>query len=486
MEQKQSKYKELFNNTVIFAIGNFSVKLVQFFIMPLVTIALLPEEYNTAELLNSSIEIIFPIVSLGISDAIFRFAINKDIKKESVLTNSMFLFAIGTIIVSIATVIIALTTKQSYWYTFIALYFTVALSTVMSQFVRGIEKVVVFSVSGIIQALVLAGAMYLFTFVKKMGINGYLLAMVCSNIARILYIMLSVNIKKYISIKAFDKEVFKKMLIYALPLVPNMISWWLTQTSSRYIATAMLGSEITGLFTAASRLPAVVNIFSTIFLQAWLISTAKSFDDKDKGVFNTNIYNIYASFIALVTSVVMIATPLLSKFLLQGQFYQGWVYTEVLLFAAYLGCLSSYFGAFYGAAMKTTMSMVSTVVGAVLNILICIILIPIIGIYALLVASAVAYLSIVVIRVITTKEYSLIKLSYIKEILTIVVLAVQGFVVSFIKEPLYLFQAGCLVLVVLIRIKDIIKIIKDFVKIVQGFKNKKNEGKENEKRVISE
>lgn len=467
------KYRELLSNTAIFAIGNFSVKLVQFFILPLVTIALLPNEYNTAELLNSSIEIVFPIMSLGISDAIFRFAINKEVKQESVFTNSMLLFAIGTIIVSLASIIIALTTKASYWYLFIALYFTVALSTILSQFIRGLEKVAIFSISGIIQALSLAGAMYVFTLVLKMGINGYLLALITANLIRIIFIIVAVNIRKYISFKAFDKELLKKMLIYALPLVPNMISWWLTQTSSRYIATAMLGSTITGLFTAASRLPAVVNIFSTIFLQAWLISTAKSYNDKDKGEFNTKVYNLYSSFIALVASFVMIATPIVSKFLLQGEYYEGWVYTEVLLFAAYLGCLSSYFGAFYGAAMKTVMSMISTVAGAVVNILLCVILIPYVGIYALLIASACAYLTIVVVRVITTQKYSEISLNYVKEILTIVLLGVQGFFISFTKNPQYLIQAIFFVAILLVRIKDIIEIFKDLKRAYISFKNRK-------------
>ena len=59
----QNKYQVLASNTIIFAIGNILVKLISFFLMPLYTSILTAEQYGVAELLNSSIEIVLPIMT---------------------------------------------------------------------------------------------------------------------------------------------------------------------------------------------------------------------------------------------------------------------------------------------------------------------------------------------------------------------------------------------------------------------------------------
>ena len=64
------KYKRLLSNTVIFAIGTFSSKLLVFLLMPLYTWALNPTELGTADLIIQTGNLLLPLVSLGIINAI--------------------------------------------------------------------------------------------------------------------------------------------------------------------------------------------------------------------------------------------------------------------------------------------------------------------------------------------------------------------------------------------------------------------------------
>ena len=83
-----SKYKILASNTVIFAVGNILVKLISFFLMPLYTSILTTEQYGVAELLNNTIEIVLPLATLCIVEALYRFSIDENTNHSELFMNS--------------------------------------------------------------------------------------------------------------------------------------------------------------------------------------------------------------------------------------------------------------------------------------------------------------------------------------------------------------------------------------------------------------
>ena len=70
--------KRLLSNTVILAIGTFASKFLVFFMMPLYTRYLLPEEYSTADLIAQTANLLIPLACAGITNGVFRFAVDKD------------------------------------------------------------------------------------------------------------------------------------------------------------------------------------------------------------------------------------------------------------------------------------------------------------------------------------------------------------------------------------------------------------------------
>ena len=51
----------------------------------------------------------------------------------------------------------------------------------------------------------------------------------------------------------------KNMLNYSIPIIPNMLSWWINSVSDRYLLLLFIGDSAAGLYTAASKLPAMMN-----------------------------------------------------------------------------------------------------------------------------------------------------------------------------------------------------------------------------------
>ena len=68
-----NKYKTLLSNTLLISIGTFGSKILVFFMVRFYTGYLTPSDYGTADLITQTANLLFPIISLGITDGVFRF-----------------------------------------------------------------------------------------------------------------------------------------------------------------------------------------------------------------------------------------------------------------------------------------------------------------------------------------------------------------------------------------------------------------------------
>ena len=67
------KYRALARNTAILGIGTLLSKLVTFFMVRFYTGMLAPAELGTGDLLITTVSLLTPFVSFGISEGVFRF-----------------------------------------------------------------------------------------------------------------------------------------------------------------------------------------------------------------------------------------------------------------------------------------------------------------------------------------------------------------------------------------------------------------------------
>ncbi len=399
-----NRYKKLFSDTIIFAIGNFLVKLFQFLLMPLYTSAMTTSEYGVAELLNNTTELLYPIITLGIYEAVFRFVLDKDSDHRQLLSNGLAISFLGIGF----TFLVALAVQQfihyEYLYYLLLVLFSMSLRMVVAQYARGVGRVVSFSISGVVNVLGLFLSNVILLTVCHAGVYGYLISLAVGNFLSILYLFLSCRMWRDLTKPRFGDGTIKQMLLYSLPLIPNMLSWWITNLSGRYIVLFFCGAGMAGMFAAASKLPSIVNMVASIFQQAWQISSAQALGDKTGPKYFSKVFRVYASFVFLTCSFVIVAIPIIAKILLQGEFYQAWVYIPLLILSSCLNCFSTYFGTLYNAAKQNRMIFVSTLIGAIVNLIFAVILTMTMGILGTCIASVLSYLIIVVIRIWDTQK----------------------------------------------------------------------------------
>ena len=454
-----SEYSKLAKNTIIFAIGQFSVKFIQFFLMPVLTVAMTTEDYGSAESIASLVELVIPLFTLGLQDAVFRFCMRDDMQKKAVLSSSMAVAFIGILIIFLGSAVATVKLPVEQTVMFAVLYVCYALSNIWGQFIRGAGYIKTFACCGVVQALMLAGGTAVFVYWQRWGTFGYLLSMAIAYLCSIVVMFFGGKIYKQLSFKAINKAVLKDMLKYALPLIPNAISWWFIQVVNRFIIIGCIGDAAAGLYISSAKIATIINIFGTVFLQAWTISTVSSLNNGNKGEFNTRIFKIFSAFIQFAAFIILLLLPYLSMFLLKGEFYEAWRYSSVAIYTAIFSCYSSFFGTYYGANMNTKVALYSTLAAAVVNTGFSFLLINFLGIQGVLFASLLSYVVLAVIRIITTQKYSEIKINWFKEAAVLLLLLADSCMILYSENipAVWYFgaQAVAICLFLIIKFKDI-------------------------------
>jgi O-antigen/teichoic acid export membrane protein len=454
----KNKYRVLINNIGIFAIGNLMVKLIAFFLMPIYTYVLTTEQYGVAELLNNAVEIIMPLATLCIVDALYRYAIDDDADREALFTNAVVVVFIGILLVTAGCIIVHLTVGYKYIFDFLILYISAALYKICVQFARGLGQTKRYAAYGIINSLLLFAANMVLLVYLKGGVRAYLFSFTFATMITALISFFFSAEYKYFKIKKINASVMKTLLRFSIPNVPNMIAWWVNSASDRYIVLLFCGPGQAGLYTAASKLPAMVNVFASVFQQAWQYSTAKEIDNENEQFFN-NVYRAYSYACIVVGSVVIALNKLVCKIVLKSDFYAAWRYLPLLLFAATVSCIFIYFGAFYGAKKNNTMSMVSTLIGAVINVVLNFILIPHFKVYGAIIATVISYFVIMVVRIVDVKKSLKIDIACKRTAVQLSLLLISAILNTVIESKLI----GCLiglVFVAFILVSDDILICK--------------------------
>ncbi len=457
------KYKTLVLNIIIFAFGSFLVKLISFILMPIYTSFLTTEQYGIAELLNSAVEIVLPIVTLCVVEALYRFSIDNRENYNTLFTNSIMLVIFGNILVGIICLILKFIFKINYSIIFWGLYCSCTIYKVTIQFARGLGHSKRYSLYGIINSIILIVSNIILLKNFNMGITGYILSFILGyGITAIISLILSKEYK-YFSISSLNRKTLSEMLKYSLPCIPNMISWWFNSISDRYMIIAFCGVQLGGLYTAASKLPALINVISSIFQLAWQYSTAKEINKDNNHIFFNTVLKWYGFITINSCLFLIIINNKISEILLKDEFYVARVYVPLLLTAALFGCFSTYFGTFYNAMRNNKNLMKSTLYGALINILLNLFLIPKFSAFGAAIATLITYVFIMIYRYLDVKKYIKIKINSKVFITRIICIFIATVCAIYVSEKTFI-CIGIILLLVSIFVGNEIKSIISKVK----------------------
>ena len=470
------KYKDLASNTLIFGVCNFTSKLLVFFMLPVYTAVLSREEFGTSDLISSTVSLLAPFLTIAISEACMRFALDKTHDTKQVFSIGVKTLLIGCLVFFVLGPLLKkLPGIKGYYVFFVLLFVTTIFDSLLNYFGRGIQKVKIVGIGGIVSSFTGVGCNLLFLLVFKWGVKGYLLSMIIAHVAASLTLFVGGKMWKYLTWNS-SLCMAKEMITYSLPLVPNKLSWWITHMSNRYVLNHFCGVADVGIYSAASRMPSIIDTFRGIFIEAWQLSMISEYKKKDSDIFFNSIFKTYNVFMLLITSGLILFSKLLGSILYAKEFEMAWQYAPLLLLSVFFGSLVAFYSPIYLAHKKTNRLFVFTAMGAVLTVVFNFILVPVLNIAGTAVASVISYFCIYFSMSIDAKKYItltsdsfLLKISYI-------LLSTQAFLISFdIIAPISLISVFLFLGILLVNAKDIIYLIQVSLNVVLKKRKKSNE-----------
>ena len=186
----------------------------------------------------------------------------------------------------------------------------------------------------------------------------------------------------------------KEYLQFSLPLTPNALIRWVTESSDRYLVTYFLGLRSVGVYSAACSIGNLIQLFVSPLQLILLPELSKLFDENKMD--EVRIYMSHSLRYFLLISIPAVfglsalAKPLLG-ILTTEDFISGWV---VIPITALSGLLAGIFQIFVNTMFlvkKTKTTTYINIIAAVSNVLINLLLIPSVGIVGASLSTLISY-----------------------------------------------------------------------------------------------
>ena len=426
-----NKYKRLLLDTFVFALGNLGSKVILFFMVPLYTNYLSKEEYGTSDLVFTVAQLLVPFVSLVIFDAVLRFGLSKDIDKNNVLKSSFLVLGIGSMVTIIITPLFGFYAPLAEWKWYLCIYVILTIiGNVELNYIKLIERNKLYAIISILHTLVLALANVLLLTHFHWGIKGYLVATILGSFTTVVLSFFAGNIWSALFNSSLDRKLLSEMIKFSAPLILNNVSWWVIQSSDKIMIEAMVGAAALGLYTAATKIPSLINVIISIFSQAWGISSVKEFESSNDKGFYTEVFTAY-SVIGFGAAVCIntIVKPFMAIYVSQD-FFEAWRFVPLLLVSASFSAVASYYGSLYGALKKSVNNMRTTFTAAVVNIIVNYLCILWLGAWGAIVGTVTAYFVLAIYRMVDVLQYIKFDPCWKEFILNIVIILTQAILVS--------------------------------------------------------
>ena len=420
-----NREKKLIKNTIIYTIGNFGSKFLSLLLLPMYTYYLTTGDYGYFDLITTSIFLLMPLITLQINDGLYRFLLdsNNDNQKAEYISNSFFIMIRNLILFNLVYFIFIQFKSFKYDYLILLQIDFSIISGLWAQISRGLKRNVEYAISGVIATAVVLSSNILFITVLKYGVGSLIISNILALIVTLIYLEYKLKIHVYIKYKLQNKNIKKHLMLYSIPLIPNIICWWFMNVSDRYFLNFYIGIEANGIYAVANKFPSILIMINSIFNLAWQESAITEYKSKDKNIFYSKMFNLLLV-IEFTTVIILLAfTRLIMEYMVNDKFDSAWIFVPFLYFGVIFNAFSSFYGTGYQSSKETKGAFYTSIYGCIINILLNATLIPVIGIQGASLSTMVSFLVMWLVRLIQTKKYFEIDIHKSKMISLIIISA---------------------------------------------------------------
>jgi O-antigen/teichoic acid export membrane protein len=374
-----------------------------FLILPILTKNLGTYDYGLWSQITISVYLISPLALMGLSMGLIRFLsaeTDKEIIKEAIYS-ILFFVTISGLLATFLLYIFAEPLAEYGFKDVQAAYFikigsllilVSAIEPIVLYYFRVFRQINKFSFFTLIETF---GKLVFSLILLKMGYG--LLGVITATlfVQSIVILAAFLIIISQIGFKIPRFTYITKYLQYSLPLTPNSLVRWITESSDRYLVTYFLGLTSVGIYSAACSFGSLIHLFVTPLQIILFPELSKLYDENKINEVEAYMSHSLRYFLLIAVpaffGISALAKPLLIIFTTED-FVSGWLVIPIIAFSGLLAGIVQIFTNTLLIVKKTKVPTYISFTAAVLNILINFFLIPSLGIVGAAFSTLISYL----------------------------------------------------------------------------------------------
>lgn len=396
-----NKAKLFIENFLVYGLGGIISKIIPLIMIPIIT-RIMPstEYYGISDLSNTLVQFGSAIAIMGMYDAMYRMFFEKeDEQYKKKICSTAFCFTVFTSLIVFLTMIsfssiigeAFFNNRNLTYVVYISAMATLvgATNSIVSAPTRMQNKRKIFLITNTVSPII----SYMVSIPMLLAghyVIALPLAAVISGISmEIAFAFLN---RRWFNIKLFDKKLLKQLLSIAVPLLPNVLIYWVFNSCDKVMITNMLDIGAAGIYSVGSKLGHCSQLIYTAFAGGWQFFAFSTMKEKNQVKSNSLIFEYLGGISFIATAFVCAFSFSLFKILFTKEYLSGYVIAPYLFLAPLLQMLFQVAGNQFLVIKKTWPNMLILLSGAVVNILINFTLIPILGIEGASIATLFGYI----------------------------------------------------------------------------------------------
>ncbi len=415
-----NKIRLLIENLFIYGLGGIISKLIPVIMIPVITRLMPSSEYiGINDLITVLISFSSAAALLGIYDSMFRLFFDKeDINyKIELCSTAFFITFLSSVVISFLLFLFRnylseLMFKNSnyeYIITIAAITtFATATNIVIAAPVRMQNNRRLFLLFNTVTPLVA------YSVSVPMLLNGFyvlalpLAAMISAIFIEICFFLIN---KKWFRVSYVKINLIKPLLAIGLPTLPSILVYWVFNSSDRIMIANILDVSEAGIYSIGSKLGLISQLIYIAFSGGWQYFAFSTMKDNDQVESTSRIFECFSILSFISTVFICIFSYSIYNLLFEGVYTTSYIISPYLFLAPMLQMSFQIIGNQFLVIKKTLPSMLILLCGAIINVLLNLILIPLAGIEGAAIATLGGYITSLVLCIAILKKLKLIQLS---------------------------------------------------------------------------
>lgn len=366
----------MIRNAVIYLGSSVINKAAPFLLLPLITRFLTPAEFGALSMFLVLNGLFFAVIGMGIHTNISKSFFSSTRSELAVLIgNMLFVLAVAAILILVFCAIAALMAEQllsmpsELWLVFPLLSFMMMVNTINLTLLRNEGRAYVYAIFEILNTVLSIGVTVLLLVGFKFGWYSQVVGLLVANAVFFVIAIIYIWRKNYLEF-SIRKDVVNSILRLSLPLIPHVLGGVVIAISDRIFIERMVGLEAVALYSIGYSFGMVVGLFTDAFVKAWTPWFFKVLQAPTATVKRDVVRYTYAYFLGVFSLAVMIAV--VAIFILPYVVHESFLgATDYILWVS-MGCaMQGVYKIFFPYLVhinKTSFLAISTVISALINL----------------------------------------------------------------------------------------------------------------------